>query len=47
MKENSDRFTLACSSPLLQSPWIEKIGLFAEKETDHQLALQGKAQFEG
>ena len=30
IRENSARFTLAHSSPLLQSPLIDKIGLFAE-----------------
>ena len=47
MKENSARFTLAYSSPLLQSPLLDKIGLFAEKETGKQLISQGEVEFEG
>ena len=33
IKENSAKFTLAYNSPLLQSHFLDKIGLFAEKET--------------
>ena len=33
MKDNSTRFTLAYSSSFLQSPFLDKIGLFAEIET--------------
>ena len=47
MKENSARFTLSCSSPFLQSPFLDKIGLSAEKEIGQQLTSQGEVEFEG
>ena len=47
MKENSDRFTLAYSFPLLQILLIDEIGLFAEKETGQKLMSQIEVHFEG
>ena len=47
MKENSARFTLAYSSPLLQSPCLEKIVMFAEKKTGQQVISQGEVKFKG
>ena len=47
MKENFYRFTLSYSYTFLQSPMIDKIRLFAEKETGQKLMSQGEAQFEG
>ena len=37
MKKKSSRFTLAYSSPLLQSPLLDKICLFTKKEKVQQL----------
>ena len=32
MNENAIRFVLAYNSPLLQSPWLEKISLMADSD---------------
>ena len=45
MKENSARFTLACGSPFMQIPLLDKIGLLAEKERRKQLVSQGEVEF--
>ena len=47
MSENTARFTLAHRSLLLQSPLIDKISLFAEKEAGQQIISQGAVKFEG
>ena len=45
MKDYSTRFTLACSSPLLQKTLIYKMGLFAEKVSGQQIISQVAVQF--
>ena len=46
-KENSARFTLAYSSPLLQIHLLYKMCLFAEKETGKHLTSQREEEIEG
>lgn len=40
-------FTLAHGSPLLKSPLVDKVRLFAEKEVGKQIISQGAVYFEG
>ena len=44
MTENSAKFTLAHSFPLLQSLLIDKVGFLSENETFYQIMSQGEVQ---
>ena len=41
MTENSKRFVLVYSSPLLQRDWLVKLGMIREKEASQSLVYAG------